>query len=160
MSMDANKQEKIETWMLTIVQDGGVRRFDDLHIDKIDSAWGDKNCWIDRGLEAFRTAIDIRNLHQLPFAVGFGFSLSAGDRHRGVDFQTRKDFFEELNSSPPSLYLFDRGGEPDKRTMLAGGMVQNLDPAIFGLQGGVRCYYLEFKQPDIDEFSRSLFLEG
>jgi hypothetical protein len=159
MSMN-DERGRVEHWMLSIVSDGGVGRFDDLHIDKINPRWEDRNRWIEGGLEAFRTALSVRDQHQLTFAVGLGFSLGASDQPCGVDFQTREDFFEKLNWAPPSLYLFDRGREPDKQAVLAGGTAINLDSAIVGAQGNVRCNYVEFRQQAGDEFSRSVFVEG
>ena len=160
MPKQAKKRSRIEHWMLGIIRDGGVQRFDDLHIDKIDSAWKSKSVWIDGGLEAFSLALEIRNLHRLSFDVGLGFSLEADDQLRGVDFRTREEFLQRLDWSPPSLYLFDRGQEPDRQTAAAGGAVQDIDPTILGLRGHARCYYLEFKTQEDNEFRRSVFFVG
>jgi hypothetical protein len=32
-------EQIIEKWMLTVSQNGGIQRSDDLHIDRIDEAW-------------------------------------------------------------------------------------------------------------------------
>jgi hypothetical protein len=159
MSMN-NERGRIEDWMLTIIGDGGVARFDHLHIDEISSRWEDKSCWIDGGLEAFRTALSVRDQHRLPFTVSLAFSLVAANQPRGVDFQTREDLLAKLDWSPPSLYLFDRGKEPEKQIVTANGTIQVLDSTIFGVQGNVRCYYLEFKPQSDDEFRRSVSVEG
>jgi len=152
------REEIIEQWMLTIVSDGGIRRFDHLHIDQVDSEWSQRNKWIEGGLEALRIAIAIRNRNQLPFAVGLGFSLESGDHPRGVDFHTKEEFCERLDWSPPSLYLFHRGEEPHTESGIAD--VRGLDPSILSVEGDLRCYYLEFRQPDADEHYRSVFVEG
>lgn len=155
-----DERGRIEEWMLAIISDGGAERFDDLHIDEINPQWEDKDRWIEGGLKAFRTALSVRDQHRLPFTVCLGFSLVATEQACGIDFQTRQDLLAKLDWSPPSLYLFDRGKEPDRQTVLAGGTVQALDPAVYGAQAGERCYYLESKPQDDDEFRRSVFVEG
>jgi hypothetical protein len=161
MPTDAHiRGEAIERWMSAILTDGGILRFDDLHIDQVDPAWRDRNQWIEAGLEAFRISIDVRNRNRLPFGVGLGFSLESGNQARGIDFQTREEPYARLDWSPPSLHLFRRGAEPHTQVAPADGTVQPLDPATLGAQRDVRCYYLEFKQPGSTEFCRSVFVEG
>jgi hypothetical protein len=152
-----NREKTIEQWMLTIVSDGGVLRFDDLHIDKIDPGWALRMQWIEGGLEALRIGLVVRDRNQLPFTVGLGFSLEAGSRPIDVDFEVRGDLQEKFDWSPPSLYLFKRGEEPDKQGV---GVVRHLDPEVFGLEVNTRFYYLEFKQDGADEYCRSVFIEG
>jgi len=161
MLMDTYKREKIiERWMLTILNDDGIRRFDDLHIDEIDPRWKPRQEWIDGGLAAHRVALAVRDRHQLPFTVGLGFSLEAGNHPIGVDFQAREEFCERLNWTPPSLYLFHRGEEPDKQANPVNDVVRYLSPSVFGLEGGTRCYYLEFRQEGADDYCRSVFIDG
>jgi diadenosine tetraphosphatase ApaH/serine/threonine PP2A family protein phosphatase len=152
-------EEAIEKWMLTIVDDGGVRRFDDLHIDKIDPAWKHRSRWVTGGLEAFRVTKILRDRNGLLFTVALAFSLTCGSRPRGIDFRNRKELEERLDSSPPSLYLFHRGEEPRNR-MAPGNPAQNLSPSTFAVQPDALCYYLEFRQKNTEEYCRSVFVEG
>jgi hypothetical protein len=158
---DNHKREAaIEKWMLTIVDDGGVRRLDDLHLDKIDSAWKDRSRWVESGLEAFRLGRILRDRLGLPFTVALSFSLTSDSRPCAIDFQTRKELEEKLNWSPPSLYLFRRGEEP-RHKMAPGGSVQDLNPSMFSIQGAdALCCYMEFLQQDAEEYWRSVFIEG
>ena len=159
MFMVARKPEEvIERWMLTIMTDGGVGRFDDLHIDKIDPEWADRSRWIESALEAFQIAVAVRDRKSIPFSVGLGFSLNSGDKIRGIDFQTRDEFRDRLNWSPPSLYLFHRGEEP--HTQGGSAELHVLDPAVLGVEGGARCFYMEFKHHSANEYCRSVFVEG
>jgi hypothetical protein len=161
MITDTHNHEKIvEQWMLTIVSDSGIRRFDDLHIDRIDPAWKSRQWWIEGGLQAFRLALALRDRNHLPFTVGLGFSLESGSQPIGIDFRTPEEFCETLDWSPPSLYLFHRGEEPDKQVSSAEGIMRALSPAIIGAEGSARCYYLEFRGGGADEYSRSVFVEG
>jgi hypothetical protein len=153
------REEAIEKWMLAVVANGGVDRFDDLHLDLIDPAWKHPDHWVEGGLEALRVAIGLRNQNRLPFIVALAFSLKSGARRQGVDFCTRSELQERLNSSPPSLYLFPRG-EPESRGAL-GDSVEGLDPTILGIaMDDVSCYYLEFLPQDADEYCRSVFVES
>jgi hypothetical protein len=153
-------EEAIERWMLAIVDDGGVRRFDDLHIDKVEPAWKHRANWVTGGLEAFRVTKILRDRNGLPFTVALAFSLTSGSRPRGIDFQTRKEFEERLDSSPPSLYLFRRGEEPRNQTA-PGNPAENVDPSTFSVQPtDARCYYIEFRQENTEEYCRSVFVEG
>src|SRR5438270_11420361 len=50
----------IESWMRTIIRDGGVERYDHLHIDRIDSRWKDRNTWISAALNVYDLALNLR----------------------------------------------------------------------------------------------------
>jgi hypothetical protein len=151
------REHTIETWMLTIVQDGGVARFDDLHIDQIDEQWKPREMWIQGGVEAFRLALMVRDRHQLPFTVGLGFSLESGEQLTSVDFQTGEEFMARVDWSPPSLYLFGPGREPSIETAVIQKLNRNLFP---GLPQTASCYHTEFREIRTNERRHSVFLEG
>jgi hypothetical protein len=153
--------------MLNIAEDGGIERFDDLHIDKIDENWKPRQHWIEAGVKAYRIAVALRDKHELRFVVALGFSLEAGGQYRGVDFQTQEELQTRLNHTPPSLYLFERGKEPwvEMQRAIREGAVssdavfQSLDVALIEPSDFVgNCYYLEFKRSDIAEYHRSVFV--
>jgi hypothetical protein len=151
------RERSIEAWMLTIVQDGGVGRFDDLHIDQIDEQWKPRETWIHGGLEAFRLALKVRDHHQLPYVVGLGFSLKSEDQLPDGDFQTGEEFMARVDWSPPSLYLFERGNKPSIATTVVRTLNRNLFP---GLPQTASCYWTEFREMHTNEGRRSVFLEG
>ena len=163
MSLNPTREQarecSIESWMLMIIQDGGVVRMDDLHVDKIDEAWKLRECWVQSGLEAFRMALMLRDRHHLPFTVALGFSLESGEHFRGVNFQNTAELVEQLNWVPPSLYLFEPGKRP--RTNIGDVVIRDLEPDFFGATvQPENCYYIEFRQPQFREYNRSVFLEG
>jgi hypothetical protein len=169
MPLKPSSEEVIERWMLTIVTDGGVTRFDDLHIDEIDEQWKDRSLWVSAGLEAYRIAVALRNRHQLPFVVALGFSLEGGPESQGMDFHTPAEFAERLDWSPPSLYLFHPDRTPcagaqmpgDQNSPGDGGTIQDLNPGIFGVEvTAKRTYYLAFKGQGSQDNLRSVFVEG
>ncbi len=156
---EQTREYSIESWMLTIVRDGGVVRIDDLHIDAIDEAWKPRECWVQNGLEAFRMALMLRDRHHLPFTVALGFSLESGEHFTGVDFQNTAELVEKLNWVPPSLYLFVPGKTP--RMNITDVIIRDLKPDFFGATvQPANCYYIEFRQSEWNEYSRSVFLEG
>ena len=52
-SMRRAHERVIETWILTIITDGGIQRFDDLHVDVINKRWNSPRLWIQGGIEYF-----------------------------------------------------------------------------------------------------------
>ena len=166
-TLEQIREHSIEAWMLTTVRDGGVVRMDDLHIDRIDETWKSRECWIQGGLKAFRLALMLRDRHQFPFTVALGFSLESGEHFTDVNFKNTKELGEKLNWTPPSLYLFEPGRTPRNDTVREDGaaeadvVVRELKRDFFG--GSVQpanCYYIEFRQLQSTEYSRSVFLEG
>ncbi len=153
------REETIAKWMLSIVNNGGVRRLDDLHINRIDSVWHERTLWVEGGIAAFRIARVLRDRNRLPFTVAVAFSLTSSKQPRGVDFRNLREFRDRLDRSPPSLYLFEPGEGPRNKTVVANA-AQDLDSSLFAIQeAGVSCYYLEFLQHNADEYSRSVFIE-
>lgn len=159
----------IENWMLSISQDGGVDRFDDLHIDQIDPSWGSRELWINAGLEAFRLALNLRDQHRLPLTVALAFSLESSAHPRGPDFGTAAGLRGLLDWSPPSLYLFPPGKEPWLQTARSGWIDSQSQDLIIQpmkasevLGAAIRGagYLLEFRQLASDEYSRTFFVAG
>jgi hypothetical protein len=50
----------IEGWMRMVLATGGIERFDDLHIDKIDPAWRGRESWVDGSSEAIDLAKELK----------------------------------------------------------------------------------------------------
>jgi hypothetical protein len=158
----------IEEWMLTVFQNGGIERFDDLHIDRIDESLCSQQLWA--GLAAFRIAVRLRDRHKLPVEVVLGFSLQSDDKKIGVDFKTLNEFTKRLDWTPPSLYLFGAGidhiSQNEKAVkegfVCADAEVRELDDlSIFGaLETGQRCLYMEFKRTGQADYCRSVLLQG
>ena len=158
----------IDHWLFDNIKNRGFERYEDLHIDQIDPAWKSREYWISGGLAAFREAVHLRDQHELDFAIVLAFSLKVDDETRGIDFRTAEGLEAMLDASPPSLYLFQKGKEPWTESGVREGTVvaenirvSEVDPGIFGTPNVVsRCYYMEFRQVEFKELSRTLFLEG
>jgi hypothetical protein len=150
MTTEAKPESVIADWIATISRDGGVERYDHLHIDQIDSRWAAREDWVRGGLEAFRIALPLRGQLGVNPTVALAFSLESDERLRGVDFVSLDEFKTQLNWSPPSLYLFRRGCEP--WTEIEGEPVLLDSVRLFEVRlEATVCYYIEFKQPDSSE---------
>lgn len=160
--------QMIEAWVRSNIEKQGYMKYDDLHIDHIHQEWRARESWIEGGLEAFQVALDVRNRQAPNLSVALTFSLTAGEGPRGVNFQTLEEMKAELGGSPPSLYLFQKGAEPwtqaahhDRTVPAEEVVVKNLNPDIFArLLKNNRCYYMEFKQAEFRERSRSVLVAG
>src|SRR5438105_6182744 len=157
----------IESWMLSNVRNCGYDRFDDLHIDRINPDWKPSNLWLENAFKAFRLALDAKTRHHLDFVVVLTFALQGGKEPRGRNFRTAEEMATELGPSPPALYLFNRGKEPWTDAGLQGGVgvgtidVEKIDPADLGAQADTdQCYYLEFRQAELEEYSRTVLMAG
>jgi hypothetical protein len=167
--MTTQHESVIERWMLDVSRDGGIARFDHLHIDRIDDAWASREHWIEGGLAAFHTARSLRDLHRLDVKVELAFSLQAGSSATGVDFATQEDLANTLDWTPPALYLFEPGHDHAieiksairDRHVYDNSAVEELLVNLFGgRESGCRCLYMEFRRTDEPEYSRSVLLQG
>jgi hypothetical protein len=150
------RTQAIEQWMLDVAGKGG-ERLDDLHIDRIDSNWKSRECWIEGALATFQIAMDLRGLHGFPFTVAVVFSLTTDTKRIGPAFRTLRELERQLDWTPPSLYLFQRGKEP----WLANTDFQQVEDVVVGNQRhGVTWWYSAFKSGSADEYSRTVFCQG
>jgi hypothetical protein len=163
----AAHEKKIESWMRTIIVDGGIDRYDDLHIDRIDAKWKARDLWIPGALQAYELALNIRDRNGFPFSVVLGFSLQSGEQRKGINFCTRVELESEFNRTPPSLYLFRPEEEPwaqsspSRSTVGTDMFVERISVDIFEVSVvTIRCYYVEFRSTDANEYSRSVLIAG
>ena len=161
-------RQVVESWMRVVIRDGGIERFDDLHIDRIDAEWKSKKLWIPAAFQVHDVAIEIRNQSKFPVSVNLAFSLKSDSEPRGVNFGTREQFIEQLDDTPPSIYLFRPGTEPwilrtNSKSFgtSQNSLVQKITFPVFGsLAEEKNCFYLEFKEIDMDEYSRAVFISA
>lgn len=154
-------EEAIRAWMNAVTADGGIDRYDDLHVDRIDADWKVRNSWVSAGLESFEIAVSIRDSDASNLVVVLAFSLESDKFLKGVNFRTRKELESNFHATPPSLYLFRPGTE--FWTQTAPQMrVEKVDwEALFGDNHPIRkCLYMEFKRHRSEDYTRSLFVAG
>jgi hypothetical protein len=157
----AEHENKIESWMRTVIRDGGVDRYDELHINRIDNSWKDKTVWLSAALHAYDLSLNIRNREHFAFTVALALSLVSATRRLGVTFNTRIEIEEELDKTPPSLYLFRPSEQPWLRLGANKNDVVTLDSSLFGTSiRATSCFYLEFKNTLDDQYARTIFVMG
>ncbi len=147
-------------WMSDSVQSGGIERYDELHIDRIDSAWHTPATWIAASLEVLELAISIGNSDRYrDLSVVLAFSLQSMPQNTGVDFANAGELEKKLGHTPPSLYIFPRGQEPWTQRRGEDVTIIRIDVSIFGsILAAKQCFYMEFREAGEDEYYRSVFL--
>jgi hypothetical protein len=158
-------QQIVSNWLESNIEQRGYARYDDLSLEMINPVWRSREHWVESGLEMFKLAVCLRDQAGIPeFEVAMVFSLQASTEARGIDFSDRTELEANLDWSPPSLYLFERGKEPwsnPSQAATEGTAIRVLRTDIF--QGAAQtraCYYMEFRPSDSDEYSRTVMLVG
>jgi hypothetical protein len=157
----------IDRWMTAILEDGGIDRYDDLHIDRIERQWTNRNLWLSGAISAFQIALKQRDRHNAGLVIAVGFALESTDVPMGLNFTTREEMERRFDSSPPSVYLFYAGQEPWTKRKGSTAVDELTEPktivcdALFSdLLPYTKCYFLEFFRPDDAEYRRSIFIAG
>jgi len=167
MSISQEHSFIVAKWMTEIIQDGGIDRYDNLHIDQIEKLWADRKYWLSGAIQAFQIALNQRDRLNVGLVIAVGFSLINSEEPIGLNFTSREEFETQFDSSPPSLYLFYEGQEPWKEKQSATSLEDLLKPKVIALNSlfaealsNQKCYYLEFFRPDEAEYRRSMFITG
>jgi len=161
----------VQSWFNSAINDGGIDRYDDLHVDQIDCEWKSRSKWIASALESFEGALEVRNadVSSQHLTVVLAFALESDARPRGVTFHNREELENAFCSTPPSLYLFRPGGEFWTQSVETKGDKVNDDLVIktlsaselFGkIPDNIKCIYMEYMRTGDDVYSRDLFLDG
>jgi hypothetical protein len=146
--------ERILKWIEHVQTSGGVDRYDDLHIDLIDSSWKPRAMWVVGGISALTLASSMQSVVEPGLVVVLGMSLLAEEPFYPIP-GTAHHLLEQLDKwTPPSLYLFRLGEEPWHNPRSACRFIeQNL-----GSEGQqIKGVYLESRSKD-GERRRSLFM--
>lgn len=106
--MDSPHEPRVREWMLAIISNGGIERLDDLHVDDIDENWKQRTNWIPASIRAYQLSVMLQSNLGLSVQVVLAFSLLDGT---GQTFDSEEEFQNQLDWSPPSLYLF-KAGDP------------------------------------------------
>ena len=155
----------VEGWMSQVVQDGGVERCDDLHIDVIDPEWKSRNLWAEAAYWAFQTAIEVRDRLKLPLTLGLGMSLCSDELRKDESVRLAQ-LISQVDWTPPSLYLFRPGQEPGSDLAEAihskkiGSDTVSLNFKVLDVPAAKTGLFLRFRRMDSDEYTNSAFIFG
>lgn len=95
----------VKTWIRETIQSGRYREFRDLHIDMVHREFKSRDQWVNGSYRCLGSALLARNRLGVPYTIAIGMSLVGGEAPLGLNFHDRKDLAQQLDSSPPSLYL-------------------------------------------------------
>ena len=172
MAMDGTKhKEIIQSWFGSAVHEGGIDRYDDLHVDQIDAAWKSRSTWIAAALKSFEIAREVRGSYSgdTHLTIVIAFALVSESRPLGITFQNRSELENAFSSTPPSLYLFRKGGEfwtqaeeSNEKRINHDSYIKILNASeLFGkMSETVKCIYMEYLKIGDEEYSRDVFLAG
>jgi|HubBroStandDraft_5_1064220.scaffolds.fasta_scaffold49800_2 hypothetical protein len=73
--MASDRKTIIRRWMLEIVSDGGIERFNHLHLGDIDARWKDPTSWVSAGLTAYGLALEMQRELDLDVTIALSFGL-------------------------------------------------------------------------------------
>src|SRR5438093_10580277 len=100
----------IQDWMHCVLRTGSWRTFDDLHIDQVVPGAA-RTQWVQEAARLFLLAAHVRSQVAPDFVVVLGFSLRPPHLPGGPPWGTAAELLQELDDSPPSLYLFQRDSD-------------------------------------------------
>jgi hypothetical protein len=139
----------IEGWMRMVLATGGIERFDDLHIDKIDPAWRGRESWVNGSSEAIDLAKGLKTSIAPEKTLAIMCALTNADSEL-VPPRSPNELSEQIDWTPPSLYLFDPGNEPwgDLGTV-------TVTPTVRMFNGCSECFVMEFRTKKEKELRRT-----
>jgi hypothetical protein len=162
-------KKRIQSWFDAVIHDGGIDRFDELHVDVIDRTRKSKKSWISAALESFEIALEVRDedVSGQELTILLSFALVDDVRPLGVTFHDRESLENNLSYSPPCILVFRKDNDFLKRlksleieSVSGDSVLKKLSATqLFGeLHRPVTCIYSENKRPDDDEYLRLLYL--
>lgn len=129
--------------------------FADVHIDHFDVKWKDRVRWIEGGVSVLQEAVAARSLANCDYKLAIVYSLQTSTDTLGITFTTAKEFHNELDHSPPSLFIAESGSEPWVTSQasqdvqiapLSKATVKRIFPVVFECQGLLMRYCPNEKQ--------------
>jgi hypothetical protein len=162
-------KKRIQSWFDAVTHDGGIERFDELHVDVIDRTRKTKKSWISSALESFELAMEVRDedVSGQDLTIILSFALVDDVRPLGVTFHDRESLEKNLSYSPPRILVLRKDNDFLKRlksfeieAVSGDSVLTKLNATeLFGeLHRPVTCIYSENRRPDDEEYCRTLYL--
>lgn len=112
MKLTDDGRARVEAWVERVVGSRSYRQFEDLHVDAVEAAFEARETWVSAAIALLDVAALQVGRLGAPVTPAVGFSLVSGEFPKGLSIESVDELTQELDDSPPSLYLFDRGAEP------------------------------------------------
>lgn len=145
-----SEQEKIQNWINEFLK--ADKLYSDIHIDRIAGKKIDEANWISTGFDYLAAAEEMVQILNNNFQIYLSISLIAEEYSLGVNFKNLKELKEQLDFSPPSLYIFRDGMTPYNGLNSDQYKKIKLDHMM-----DYDVFYMEYKQPDDVEYRRSIW---
>jgi hypothetical protein len=136
--------------MRMVLATGGIARFDDLHIDRIEHAWKKRQSWLDGSSIAISVAKELKTGIAPEKTLAIRCALISD--HTDITApRSLTELGDQLSrTQPPSLYLFDPGGEPwaDTRSV-------SVTPSARMFPASSVCFVMGFTAEEDNELRRT-----
>jgi hypothetical protein len=139
----------IEDWMRMVLATGGIERFEDLHIDRIDPAWRGRDSWLKASSDALNLAKELKKSIAPEKTLVIMCALISEDCELALP-RSPTELSEQIDWTPPSLYLFDPRNEP----WVDSGTV-TITPTVRMFPACSECFVMEFKTKQENELRRT-----
>ena len=103
------KMESVREWILSGCSKPG---FADAHIDRFDPGFRERSRWMEGAVNILHDARNVRDEVGCGHKLALVFTLKSDTRSRSLGLQSRDEFENQLDHSPPSIFIAEIGSEP------------------------------------------------
>ena len=146
-------KNEITEWLLNTVEDESWKSYNSLHIDEICIDFKNKENWLQGGIKNLRQASSL--LEELAIRdkkVFLLVPLIGKSKKIGINFSNSTELKSQLDSTPPSLYLYENDWSGYVDTINEGVLI---DDTILDFEG-IYSYHVEYVEEGDHEYRRSL----
>ena len=109
-------EPSIETWLRTFMNNPEHPPRDDVHIDQLDAALGDRATWETARVKCLVTAARLVKEQAWPVTVAMEFFLEPGRSYEPLDAVELSHLSTAWSHTPPALTAYRHGTEPWTRS--------------------------------------------
>ena len=149
-------REKLQHWIEANIETEGFSRFEDLHLDELESDYTSPDTWIVAINDVVEALNEIRNKIPAGFCASIGVSLLASDSPLGITFHDSKQLSKEFTVTPPSVYIFKKGDEP--WVQRPADAKQLPSEILSDCTVNVQLIYLEYREMYESQYRRSFWV--
>ncbi len=95
-----------------VVSSCSKKGFADMHIDQFDPELKDRTRWIEGGVSMLELAVEARASVSCQYRLAVVYTLKIQDEDHEKRFSTAEGFRQQLDYSPPSVFIAEPGSEP------------------------------------------------
>ena len=146
-------KKEIDKWLKDTIESGSWKSFNSLHIDDISEEYEDKSKWIEGGLQCLKYASlylkNSLNENEKGFLL---ISLKGDTLRQGINFSNSRELEKQLDSIPPSLYIYKDNWDGFVDTMRDAEEISDRVLKTAGLKS----YHVEYVENGDEEYRRSI----